>query len=131
MWVVCTAISFPPKTQARYRLYTRPERSFYNRVPKGTPLCNPVRFYEPGRDCAPTPRQRLTEREKIPRPVRRFLMRKFAVLGGGKPQPPKFPECTNFALDNLYVRPPLSGLQRNSCLERRITARNVSHSWYG
>ena len=30
-------------------------------MPKGTPLCNPVRFYEPGRDCAPTLRQRLTD----------------------------------------------------------------------
>ncbi|EAQ4624591.1 hypothetical protein DSD72_24010 [Salmonella enterica] len=50
---------------------------------------------------------------------------------GSKPQPPKFPECTNFALGNLYVRPPLTGQQRNSCLERKITARNVSHSWYG
>ncbi|EBV5718851.1 hypothetical protein DRU03_24895 [Salmonella enterica subsp. enterica serovar Typhimurium] len=28
----------------------------------------------------PEPRQRFTEREKIPRPVHRFLMRKFAVL---------------------------------------------------
>ncbi|EOX8194180.1 hypothetical protein ACPWL5_005258, partial [Escherichia coli] len=34
----------------------------------------------PGQGCAPTPRQRLKEREKIPRPVHRFLMRKFAVL---------------------------------------------------
>ena len=33
-----------------------------------------------GQGCAPTPRQRLTAREKIPRPVHRFLMRKFAVL---------------------------------------------------
>ncbi|MBJ4697829.1 hypothetical protein JGE73_23625 [Salmonella enterica subsp. enterica serovar Goldcoast] len=33
-----------------------------------------------GQGCAPTPRQRLTAREKIPRPVHRFLMRKLAIL---------------------------------------------------
>ncbi len=43
---------------------------------------------------------------------------------GSKPQPPKFPGCTNFMLGNLYVRPSLTGQQRNSCLERKITARN-------
>ncbi|EAC0007800.1 hypothetical protein EIL40_20305 [Escherichia coli] len=45
---------------------------------------------------------------------------------GTKSQPPKFPECANFALGNLYVRPPLTGQQRNNCLARKITARNVS-----
>ena len=36
-----------------------------------------------------------------------------ATYWGSKPQPPKFPEWTNFALDNLYVRQPLTGQQRS------------------
>ncbi|EJR6314703.1 hypothetical protein OEL47_004447 [Salmonella enterica] len=35
------------------------------------------------------------------------------------------------AFGGLYVRPSSTGQQRISRLERKITVRNVSHSWYG